>query len=160
MAKSNTVATISKLAKKIRRKGEGWTDAIKRASKQLNGAKKKAPAKKRRKVGKVARKKKATSFRQTGTSIKKFDKLVRAKAPGKRKSATGRKYYERRKNRSDVPGTLTGVGVGAIRSELKRRAEEGLAAGFLAREKATTLKQHKAAMSKINKFRKELRGIK
>lgn len=33
-----------------------------------------------------------------------------AEAPGKRRSETGRVYYEYRKNRSDKPGSLTGIG--------------------------------------------------
>ena len=51
----------------------------------------------------------SSKVRQTGTSNKKKDKRVQAKKPGKRKSATGRTYYERRKNRSDKPGSLLGV---------------------------------------------------
>ena len=46
---------------------------------------------------------------QTGRSSKKADKRQRAKAPGKRKSKSGKVYFERRKNRSDMPGTLLGV---------------------------------------------------
>jgi hypothetical protein len=36
-AKKISVSEISKLAKKIRKEGEKWTDAIKRASSQLKG---------------------------------------------------------------------------------------------------------------------------
>jgi hypothetical protein len=43
---------------------------------------------------------------QTGTSNKARDSVRKAKAPGKRTSASGRVYSERRKNRSDVPGTM------------------------------------------------------
>lgn len=48
--RKNTVAHISKRAKQIRKKGEKWTDAIKRASKELKskkhvlGATSKAPS--------------------------------------------------------------------------------------------------------------------
>lgn len=69
-----------------------------------------------KKVGKVKRvKKKAAkkkSYRQTGTSSKKYDQQRTARPPGARIPKGGRKvtYYERRKNRSDVPGKLTGVG--------------------------------------------------
>ena len=35
--------------------------------------------------------------------------MRKAKSPGKRVSASGGVYYERRKNRSDMPGSLTGV---------------------------------------------------
>ena len=47
--------------------------------------------------------------RQTGTSNKVKDVKRKALAPGKRKSATGKSYTERRANRSDKPGSLTGV---------------------------------------------------
>jgi hypothetical protein len=47
--------------------------------------------------------------RQTGTSNKVKDSMRKALAPGKRKSATGKSYTERRANRSDKPGSLTGV---------------------------------------------------
>lgn len=45
--------------------------------------------------------------RQTGSSNTRADKMRKAKPPGKRKSASGRTYYEYRKNRSDVPPGLT-----------------------------------------------------
>ena len=45
--------------------------------------------------------------RQTGTSNTRADQMRKAKPPGKRKSASGRTYYEYRKNRSDVPPGLT-----------------------------------------------------
>lgn len=47
--------------------------------------------------------------KQTGTSNKVKDEKRKALAPGKRKSATGKSYTERRANRSDKPGSLTGV---------------------------------------------------
>jgi hypothetical protein len=47
--------------------------------------------------------------RQTGTSNKVKDEKRKALAPGKRKSATGKSYTERRANRSDKPGSLTGT---------------------------------------------------
>jgi hypothetical protein len=40
--------------------------------------------------------------RQTGHSITAFDKLRHAMPPGWRISNTGHKYYENRKNRSDL----------------------------------------------------------
>jgi len=61
---------------------------------------------------KTAIKKAGQEYRQTGTSNKKRDEERHAKAPGKRTVKHGRKkssYYERRKNRSDVPGKLTGT---------------------------------------------------
>jgi hypothetical protein len=44
---------------------------------------------------------------QTGKSDKKRDTTRKAMSPGKRKSATGRIYYEYRRNRSDVRGRKT-----------------------------------------------------
>lgn len=49
---------------------------------------------------------KPAAKKQTGSSNKARDIKRAAKAPGKRKSASGRTYYESRKNRSDRPGTL------------------------------------------------------
>ncbi|MEM1966208.1 MAG: hypothetical protein QXH12_08870 [Candidatus Caldarchaeum sp.] len=46
----------------------------------------------------------AVKLPQTGTSVVKRDRELDALAPGKRRSATGKIYYERRKNRSDRPG--------------------------------------------------------
>jgi len=57
---------------------------------------------------------KPAAKKQTGTSNKARDIKRTAKAPGKRKSASGRTYYESRKNRSDRPGTLMGQGNGKI----------------------------------------------
>lgn len=51
---------------------------------------------------------KPAAKKQTGTSNKARDIKRTAKAPGKRKSASGRTYYESRKNRSDKPGQLLG----------------------------------------------------
>ena len=44
-------------------------------------------------------------FGQTGKSNTEIDKHRKAKPPGERRSKSGRKYTERRKNRSDRPGT-------------------------------------------------------
>lgn len=52
--------------------------------------------------------KKKSEKRQTGTSVKSKDKLYAALPPGKRISASGRTYYERRANRSDK-GKLLGI---------------------------------------------------
>ena len=41
--------------------------------------------------------------RQVGSSNVEFDKRIKAKLPGYRISASGTKYYENRKNRSDTP---------------------------------------------------------
>lgn len=45
------------------------------------------------------------SGKQTGKSNAKRDRARKAMAPGKRRSAKGKVYYEDRKNRSDKRGT-------------------------------------------------------
>jgi hypothetical protein len=45
---------------------------------------------------------------QTGRSDTARDEIKTAYAPGKRLSRTGKIYYERRRNRSDVPPTMLG----------------------------------------------------
>ena len=51
---------------------------------------------------------KSMGAKQTGTTNKAADIKRKAKAPGKRTSATGKVYTETRKNRTDKPGTLLG----------------------------------------------------
>jgi len=41
-------------------------------------------------------------YKQVGSSIKAVDKMFQAKKPGWRKSKSGKKYFENRRNRSDV----------------------------------------------------------
>lgn len=84
-----------------------WQECIQR----VKGKKRKSPAKKKKK----------TSSRQTGTSNKKIDRERHAKHPGKRRSKTGNPYYERRANRSDKPGMLTGMSEAKMISEIKKR---------------------------------------
>lgn len=103
---------ITDKARQIRRSGEKWTSAVKRASKlvpSLSPSKKSASKK-------VGAKKKKPKSRQTGTSNRRRDLELTAKSPGKRMVKSGKKshaYYERRKNRSDKPGHLTGMNGGA-----------------------------------------------
>jgi hypothetical protein len=127
-------------------------------------AKKKTAKKAVKKVArkKSARKRSTASNRQTGGSNKERDEQRSAKGPGKRVVKTSHgshTYYERRKNRSDQPGKLTGFNTSVLSRELKDRANGELAAGLLARDKATNLKQHKAAMKKITGARKKLRAF-
>lgn len=61
--------------------------------------------------------KKKSATRQTGTSVKSKDKLRSALPPGKRTTGKGKAkhtYTERRANRSDKPGSLTGINKGDI----------------------------------------------
>ncbi|OYT54355.1 MAG: hypothetical protein B6U72_03030 [Candidatus Altiarchaeales archaeon ex4484_2] len=73
---------------------------------------KKSPATRRKRTAiahKGRRKKTKRSYRQTGSDKGlrgvQADLKRKAKAPGRRKSKTGKRYYERRKNRSDKPGS-------------------------------------------------------
>lgn len=74
------------------------------------------------------------AWRQTGSSKTTSDKKRKAKAPGKRKSAAGKVYYERRKNRSDKPGTITGA-KSFIVAELKKQLSNRLLRASLATTK-------------------------
>lgn len=42
-------------------------------------------------------------YRQTGKSVTRIDRKHKARVPGPRRSRSGRKYTERRRNRSDKP---------------------------------------------------------
>ncbi len=74
--------------------------------------KKKVIAKKKTATKKVVAKKSVVK-KQTGTSNIAKDKKIQAKAPGKRKSASGKTYYESRANRSDK-GKLLGIKIGNL----------------------------------------------
>lgn len=135
------MANIFKEAKKVQRAHPRmtWQQAIQAASKKHN------------RVGAVKRKKPKTKFRQTGSSNKGADSQRRAKPPGKRRSASGRVYYERRKNRSDKPGLLTGV---------RALVKEKLGKALLDYELATTITATKAARKRIIANRKIMRVLK
>lgn len=96
MAKTTKKPSAKQLA--ARKKFAAMVKARAKAAKA-----KKAPAKK------VAAKK-ATRAYQTGSSNKLYDSRKKAQGPGKRVSASGNVYYERRKNRSDMPGSILGIG--------------------------------------------------
>lgn len=85
--------------------------------------------------------------RQTGTSLKKYDKLISAKKPGKRKSASGKTYTERRANRSDK-GKL--LGIGNIEADIKRKI--GLVIDHIAKLSGDVAK-HKALYAYGNKVK-------
>ena len=95
MAKTTKKPTAKQLA--ARKKFAAMAKARAKAAKAKKPTAKKTAVKK-------------TSTYQTGTSNKLYDSMKKAKGPGKRVSATGGVYYERRKNRSDMPGSLTGIG--------------------------------------------------
>lgn len=102
---ANAIVKIGKRAKAMYNKSGNkrtYIECVKAASKEYNAGKLGTATT----VGAARKKKKPY---QTGTSHKAFDSMRSARAPGKRKSASGKTYYERRKNRSDMPGKLTGT---------------------------------------------------
>lgn len=66
--------------------------------------------------------KRRSANRQTGSSRSSVDRTKKAKSPGKRRSKGGNVYYERRKNRSDKPGTLLGVPIKLVKYPKKPKA--------------------------------------
>jgi len=104
------VTTLRNKAKKL-----GISDVSKRTKENLVQSIILGEARKKRgtAAGKKATAKRAMagvrqSTRQTGSSKTIRDLKKRALAPGRRVSAAGNVYYERRKNRSDKPGQLAG----------------------------------------------------
>lgn len=150
MAKSTALKKITTRAKHLRRlhPGTKWITAVKKAGAEYRAGK----------IGKAAKKKK-TDYRQTGTSSKSHDEQRKAKPPGKRKSRSGKTYYERRKNRSDKPGTLTGVTTGSLSSELKNRLKGKLGRELVAIETATTRTAWHRAKKRAAETKKELRKL-
>lgn len=122
-----------------------WKNAIKKAGAEYRSGK----------IGKVKKKK---SY-QTGRSNKKADSQRKAKRPGARRSASGKKYTERRKNRSDAPGMLTGITTGTLAAILRRRKRSELANALLRRETATTQKGYNAAKKAVIIKRSELNRL-
>ena len=90
------------------------------------------------------------STRQTGRSNAKRDKKRKAKAPGKRRSASGKVYYERRKNRSDKPQSLSGM-VGAA----KKMIADKIGACEVGKFKATTMKVKCIYAKRIGELKKQ-----
>lgn len=159
---SNIIKQISARAKQIRKAHPSmkWTNAIKQASKELKGKSK--PGSTRKKSGTAAKKKaaKKVSLHQTGSSNKKRDRKRVARTPGKRVSKTGKVYYERRKNRSDKPGSLSGVSASTLKSALRVQLEERLGKSFVQMNKATTKRAKKKIQKNITSIKAELRKLK
>jgi hypothetical protein len=104
------VTTLRTKAKKL-----GVSDVTKRTKENLAQSIILGEARKKRgtAAGKKATAKRAVSTtRQTGTSNLVRDLMKKALPPGRRVSAAGRTYTERRKNRSDMPGQLAGRSLG------------------------------------------------
>jgi hypothetical protein len=161
---------ITKEAKSIRAKNKriAWTDAIKKASENLRRAgkigaakKTKSPARtkkpvKRSRAAKAPAKK---SIYQTGASSKRYDLMKSALPPGKRKSASGKTYYERRKNRSDIPGKLTGVSSAKLIDALKEKLAESLGEAYVKRDMAKTKREKNNYQKDISSLRSKLRKL-
>lgn len=144
---ANQLKKITARAKQIRRAHPNmkWTAAIKKAGVDYRAGR----------IGAVKKK----SSRQTGTSNRKADIDRKAKPPGKRKSRSGRIYTERRKNRSDKPGSLTGVNTSTLKSELKRQLKDKLANALLRKETATTRKAWNNARKQVMDIKSQLRKL-
>jgi hypothetical protein len=96
-------------AKKAAKKPTAKQLAARKKFAAMAKAKAKAVKAKKPAAKKVAAKKTASKAYQTGSSNKLYDAMKKAKGPGKRVSASGGVYYERRKNRSDMPGSILGI---------------------------------------------------
>lgn len=118
---ANKFTQAVKKAKTLYKSGRFKTfgDAVKKAYKSLGST-----------STTVAKAKPKTKFRQTGTSNAVADKKRIAKRPGKRKSATGKTYYERRKNRSDVPFAMARVGTNGVQHSALHQIKQQL--GYIA----------------------------
>lgn len=110
------IQKISKRAKAIRKAHPSmkWQTCIDKASAEYRAGK----------LGRTPAK-----FRQTGTSDKKADKERKALPPGRRVAKKSKHvYYERRANRSDKPGRLTGTALNEMVLRNLRERNQNLAA--------------------------------
>jgi hypothetical protein len=159
---------ITKEAKSIRAKNKkiAWKDAIKKASENLRRAgkigatkKTKSPARTKKTVKRSAKAPAKKSVYQTGASSRKYDLMKSALPPGKRKSASGKTYYERRKNRSDIPGKLTGVSSAKLIDALKEKLAESLGEAYVKRDMAKTKREKNNYQKDISSLRSKLRKL-
>ncbi len=146
MANTKITRAVKK-AKALYKTGKYKTfaDAVKSAYKKIGSTS--SPKKKAAKPVKIY---------QRGSSNKKRDEERKAKAPGKRTSATGRQYTERRKNRSDMPGQMTGTVSGA-KSFIAKWHKDMLAKALLKKELATTKRDRKQWATKASHLKKEIK---
>lgn len=145
---ANALKKITTRARQLQKKhpNTAWKNLIKKAGAEYRSGS----------LGAVKKK----SARQTGSSNRKRDSEIKAKRPGKRKSASGKTYYERRKNRSDKPGSLTGVSTASLLSALKGKLVQNLGKQLLSREMATTKRDKKAFGKKITEIKRDIRKLK
>ena len=92
--------------------------------------------------------KKIPAKKQTGKSNQTRDKLYQAKKPGKRKSASGRTYYESRANRSDQ-GQLLGIHKDSKSHNVNIRVVSGIAGIKAATKKILSEKYGNLAVKKL-----------
>jgi len=107
-AKEPTLAQLKPKAKRLGIKlttTQGNPKKKAQLLKEVKTAESKAKAKRTRAKNKKAVDMNAV-YPQVGRSVKRYDVMRSAKPPGWRRSKTGRVYFENRKNRSDMPGTL------------------------------------------------------
>ncbi len=143
MAKVTALKQITTRAQAIRRKhpGKSWRHCVEQASREYRTG---------HKIGKV---KPVKKYRQTGTSNRKNDEQRTARVPGKRKSAAGNTYYERRKNRSDRPGSITG-NLSRLKEHYFWKLANALAKAASAKTKRDKNKWRKAAAGWKAKLKK------
>ena len=146
MSKSTALTKITTRAKQIRKAHPRmeWKSAVKQAG---------AEYRKGAKVGAVKKKRK---IHQNGTSVKRFDVQRAAKAPGKRKSATKKTYYEYRKNRSDMPGKLTGIPESKLIGAVKEKLKASLGEAYVKRDMATRKADKKKYQKIISETKRKI----
>lgn len=106
---------------------------------------------------KVLTKASKTVYKQRGQSNEDYDERFAALPPGWRKSkVTSKKYFENRKNRSDMPGSLTGFDAKDI-FERRNDIEKILISYSIY---LRNLKKRKAPISEIKKYEKIVKGLK
>lgn len=139
---STTLKKITAKAKQLRIKNKklSWRDAVKKASIELRKDKK-IPT-------------------QTGGSSIKADRRRKALPPGKRKSASGKIYYERRKNRSDVKGTLQGINEKQLIGAIKEKVNGTMGKAFIMLNEAKTKREKNEMKKIISECKKKLRKLK
>ena len=145
---SNVLKKITARAKQLRKEhpNSKWALLVKKAGAEYRS-------------GKLGARKPKPKVWQTGHTTKRVDRRYKAKKPGKRKSKSGKVYTERRKNRSDIPGTLTGISTGTLKSAMKNRLKESLGKQLVRREMATTAKAFHTAGKQIKETRSQLRKL-
>lgn len=105
--------------------------------------------------------KKAAIKKQTGTSNRDRDLLRAAKLPGRRKSPSGGFYFETRRNRSDAPGSLLGIGsisLNQIGAELYEMEAKINMLKFRKKE-ARTMTEKKELQTRINELNTQFKAL-